>query len=307
MDPAEDPPEFDPALAKSEDWQEPSSSSEEGLPLEPPAAAAPAPLPPQALPELPAAPADLPSEEEPGEAEGREIRPSPTISFQRMELPDHELRAAETLLDLSAVSAADLAAAAGDEDEDEDDDEDADEAVRPVVEFPEDEEDDGEDDAVFLAPGEELPPGVGPAPLTHDTERLSAEEISQAVPEALAQSGAHGHAQSVAAEVAAELGFGGPEDASDDQPMLLVAPAAPAPPFSPGGLPSADAGELQEAYECLQIRTPIQEFEAYARARCETLVRLGDKERAELAAAALRLGQNALRGVMGAVPKESGE
>ena len=63
--------------------------------------------------------------------------------------------------------------------------------------------------------------------------------------------------------------------------------------------------DRESAYECLEIRMPIHEFESFARARLETLLRLGERERADVAAAALKLGQGALRQVMGTVPKEA--
>jgi len=60
--------------------------------------------------------------------------------------------------------------------------------------------------------------------------------------------------------------------------------------------------ELRDAYDCLRIRTPLQEFETYAKARLETLVRLGEGERAGLTSEALELGLEALKQVMGAAP-----
>ena len=73
---------------------------------------------------------------------------------------------------------------------------------------------------------------------------------------------------------------------------------------------SASAARLREtplrgAYEYLTIRTPIAEFESYAGARTEALVRLGKTEEAEIAALALRLGADALRRVMGALPRDA--
>jgi hypothetical protein len=46
-----------------------------------------------------------------------------------------------------------------------------------------------------------------------------------------------------------------------------------------------------KAHECLEIRTPLQEFETYVRARIETLTRLGEADRADLALRALELGR----------------
>lgn len=88
--------------------------------------------------------------------------------------------------------------------------------------------------------------------------------------------------------------FGGPADASDEHPMLLVGPEASA--------EEGEVSELQQAYECLEIRTPVQEYETYARARLETLIRMGETEQAEITEAALKLGLDALRGAMGALP-----
>lgn len=63
--------------------------------------------------------------------------------------------------------------------------------------------------------------------------------------------------------------------------------------------------ELEQAYECLEIRTPIEEFETYARARVDTLVRLNQAERADRAQRALELGVETLRQVMGSAPREA--
>ena len=107
--------------------------------------------------------------------------------------------------------------------------------------------------------------------------------------------------------------FGGPEDGSEEQPMLVVSPSDEA-----ASLPDesdSDASDevstrpretpLRGAYEYLEIRTPIAEFESYARARTEALVRLGDSKDAEIAALAMNLGTEALKRVMGALPKET--
>jgi hypothetical protein len=61
------------------------------------------------------------------------------------------------------------------------------------------------------------------------------------------------------------------------------------------------AGELdpRRAYEVLEIRTPLEEFEGYVRARIDTLSRLGEQDKAELAAEALDLGRRALARVTG--------
>ena len=63
--------------------------------------------------------------------------------------------------------------------------------------------------------------------------------------------------------------------------------------------------KLQQAYDCLQIKTPIEEFHTYAGSRLEALVRLGEPDRAEVTSRALELGIQALRQVMGAVPSEA--
>jgi hypothetical protein len=93
-------------------------------------------------------------------------------------------------------------------------------------------------------------------------------------------------------------GFGGPDDPSDEQPMLVSTPSDEAAALPPG---DEAPSELQQAYECLELRTPIDEFLAFAEARRETMVRLGEAERSELAGEALETGLRALREVMGAV------
>lgn len=107
--------------------------------------------------------------------------------------------------------------------------------------------------------------------------------------------------------------FGGPEDASEEQPMLVVSqsdetaglPAEADPDPSDEFSTRPRETPLRGAYEYLEIRTPIAEFESYARARTEALVRLGDSKDAEIAALAMNLGTEALKRVMGALPKET--
>ncbi|MBL4845779.1 MAG: hypothetical protein JKY65_09650 [Planctomycetes bacterium] len=109
--------------------------------------------------------------------------------------------------------------------------------------------------------------------------------------------------------------FGGPDDGSEEQPMLVVGPSdeaqsLPDEPIDDGSdevaaLEFSRDTPLRGAYEYLEIRTPIAEFESYARARTEALVRLGDSREAEIAALAMSLGTSALRRVMGAIPKET--
>lgn len=62
----------------------------------------------------------------------------------------------------------------------------------------------------------------------------------------------------------------------------------------------------RRAYEVLEIRTPLEEFEGYVKARVDTLVRLGDSEKAELTAEAMELGRRALARVTGVSPQEKG-
>src|SRR5205814_3783696 len=62
----------------------------------------------------------------------------------------------------------------------------------------------------------------------------------------------------------------------------------------------AAALDPRRAYEVLEIRTPLEEFEAYVRARIETLTRLGDTKKAEVTSSALELGRRALARVTGA-------
>jgi hypothetical protein len=111
--------------------------------------------------------------------------------------------------------------------------------------------------------------------------------------------------------------FGGPEDESAEQPMLVVGSGSDEVPalgeseviarsISPADA-QAQAQALAEAYEYLEIRTPLQEYESYARARLEARVRVGDTDRAELTAAALKLGLDSLRRVMGALPREGAQ
>ena len=100
--------------------------------------------------------------------------------------------------------------------------------------------------------------------------------------------------------------FGGPEDESSEQPILLAAESDEREPLDPGSS-SSEQSRLAEAYEYLDIRTPLAEFESYTRARLEAQVRVGETEEAEVTAAALKLGLDALRRVMGSLPKESNQ
>lgn len=78
-----------------------------------------------------------------------------------------------------------------------------------------------------------------------------------------------------------------------------------APPGEQGSAPGEDEiaspvrrSELQDAYDCLGIRTPLEELTAFAKGRLEALVRAGEPERAQLAREAQELGLEALRRVM---------
>lgn len=61
----------------------------------------------------------------------------------------------------------------------------------------------------------------------------------------------------------------------------------------------AKAASPGRAHECLEIRTPIEEFETYVRARIDTLTRLGEQERVEITIAALELGKRKLARITG--------
>ncbi len=104
---------------------------------------------------------------------------------------------------------------------------------------------------------------------------------------------------------------------SDEQPVVVFgvedsddgAPALPA-----GGddevlpepdLPVRDDDGLVGAYSSLEIRTPPEELDAFARGRVEALARLGQADRAALMGDALQMAQAALRRVMGSQPREA--
>lgn len=76
--------------------------------------------------------------------------------------------------------------------------------------------------------------------------------------------------------------------------------------FPPPDLPIGDrSGDLDTAFDQLEIRTPPEELEAYARARVEALVRTGQGERAQRLDAARGLALAAVRRAMGATPREA--
>lgn len=54
------------------------------------------------------------------------------------------------------------------------------------------------------------------------------------------------------------------------------------------------------AHDCLEIRTPVEEFETYVRARIETLTRLGERDQVDLMLRALELGKRKLARISGA-------
>ncbi len=70
-------------------------------------------------------------------------------------------------------------------------------------------------------------------------------------------------------------------------------------------LPTRGGDGLVEAYSSLEIRTPPEELDAFARGRVEALARLGQAERAAIAGEALQMAQAALRRVMGSQPREA--
>lgn len=77
----------------------------------------------------------------------------------------------------------------------------------------------------------------------------------------------------------------------DDEGSLAAEYSEDAPvPESPPG----------RAHECLEIRTPLEEFDTYVRARIDTLTRLGENERVDLTIQALELGKRRLSRITGA-------
>ena len=123
-------------------------------------------------------------------------------------------------------------------------------------------------------------------PIMPDSDMGISEETSDAVPEPVLEMpdpepGTDSHTR-----------IGVLDDDSDEHPIV---PDASVPITS----------RLQQAFECLQIKTPIEEFQTYAGSRLEAMVRLGEPERAEVTSRALELGVKALRQVMGAAPPEA--
>lgn len=60
-----------------------------------------------------------------------------------------------------------------------------------------------------------------------------------------------------------------------------------------------DGSALQSAFDCLEIRVPIDELREFGEKRIQTLVRLNETEKAGLVQAALEEGIRAIRQVMG--------
>lgn len=91
-------------------------------------------------------------------------------------------------------------------------------------------------------------------------------------------------------------------DAPRDEHGAAGTPAPLAPIETAAGEPNEDGApalDPRRAYEVLEIRTPLEEFESYVRARIDTLSRLGETDKAELAAKALEVGRRALSRVTG--------
>jgi hypothetical protein len=76
----------------------------------------------------------------------------------------------------------------------------------------------------------------------------------------------------------------------DDEGHLAAeyAEGAPVPDSPPG-----------RAHDSLEIRTPVEEFETYVRARIDTLTRLGETKRVDLTLEALELGKRRLAQITG--------
>ncbi len=92
-------------------------------------------------------------------------------------------------------------------------------------------------------------------------------------------------------------------------PFRNVAPGDETALHDPGG-PDEDGAtapdlDPRRAFEVLEIRTPLEEFESYVRARIDTLSRLGESGKADLAAQALELGRRALSRVTGVGLKDA--
>lgn len=94
----------------------------------------------------------------------------------------------------------------------------------------------------------------------------------------------------------------GVEDSDDEAPALRANDdeVLPEP-----DLPTRGGDGLADAYSGLEIRTPPEELEAFARGRVDALARLGQADRAAMAAEALQMAQAALRRVMGSLPREA--
>lgn len=95
-------------------------------------------------------------------------------------------------------------------------------------------------------------------------------------------------------------------DDHDEVPLTehFIEADLPPPPATPT---EEERSELSDAYDCLGIRTPLEELAGFARARLDALVRAGEPERAELTRAGEAIAREALRHVMSAGPKEAAQ
>lgn len=93
----------------------------------------------------------------------------------------------------------------------------------------------------------------------------------------------------------------GVEDSDDEAPVLRGDDEVLPEP----DLPTRGGEALAEAYSNLEIRTPPEELDAFARGRVEALARVGQADRAAIAGEALQMAQAALRRVMGSQPREA--
>ncbi len=156
------------------------------------------------------------------------------------------------------------------------------------------------------APSDEQPVVIVPDTDSYEAARLARMLAGERDLAGAAPSPADAARAAAAAAHAAERPSWPPPDALESDVALRPVGADTDEIFPPPDLPLGDrSGDLDAAFDQLEIRTPPEELEAYARARVEALVRTGQGERAQRLDAARGLALAAVRRAMGATPREA--
>lgn len=156
------------------------------------------------------------------------------------------------------------------------------------------------------APSDEQPVVIVPDTDSYEAEKLARMLGGDRDPARSPADAARAAAAAAHARTPAERPSWPPPEALESDAALRPVGADTDEIFPPPDLPLGDrSGDLDAAFDQLEIRTPPEELEAYAQARVDALVRTGQGERAQRLDLARGLALAAVRRAMGATPREA--